>query len=72
MTTIKLNDRYDVTLAVSGKTAKGYEVEGKIWDRQTGKPTEIQVRGAGRTISSAQAKARDQARQSCPFPEDDE
>lgn len=67
MTTLILNDRYDVTLAGPRKTAKGYEVEGKIWDRKSGKATDIRVRGEGRTISSAQDRARQQSQERCPL-----
>jgi hypothetical protein len=40
VTTFILNDRYDVTLAGPSKTPKGYEVEGKIGDRKSGKATD--------------------------------
>lgn len=67
MTTIKINDHYDVTLHGPRKLAKGYEVEGTIWNRETNQSTGIRVRGEGRTITAAQDRARAQAVQKCPI-----
>jgi hypothetical protein len=71
MTTQRINDQYDVTMAGPRKLAKGYEVVGTIWNRQTQKSTKITVRGEGRTISSAQARAFAEATQKCPSSDDD-
>jgi hypothetical protein len=66
MTTINLTDRYDVTLAGPTKVRKGFEVTGRIWNRQTHKQTDIAVEGKGRTISAAQDRAIKQAKERCP------
>jgi len=72
MATYKINDDYDVTISGPKKLVKGFEVEGTIFNRKTGKSTGINVRGEGRTISSAHDRARAQALQLCSLRPDNE
>ncbi len=72
MTTRRINDQYDLTMAGPRKVATGYEVDGTIWNSQTKKSMKITVRGEGRTISAAQDRAFAEAQQKCPQLDDDE
>jgi hypothetical protein len=57
MSTQHLNDEYDITFSVDRLGKAQFAVTGRVWDRRTSKPTSIEVRAEGRTISSAEQQA---------------
>ncbi len=72
LTTISLNEFYDVTLRSDGKTGSTFKVSGAIWRKGQSKPTKIKVSGEGRTLAAAQTRAMAQARDALPDDPDDE
>lgn len=60
--TREIDDRYSVTIRSDGCPRGGWEAEGDIFVTTTCKDIGVTVRGEGRTMSSAEARAFAEAR----------
>ena len=63
MTTCPIDDKFDITLSTDQVGKAAFAAQGRVYNKRTGKATEIRVRAEGRTAWKAQEKAIAKARQ---------